>query len=188
MLAKTYFNSLCDQIEKLPKINLKNYGSPLDAGDWMSTMGRQFGSLWCLICYKYTRKTWSKAVRWSYKKSLYKYLDSESTVCKLNYSMTLRQCHTKEFISRMNIGPSIIQMLNNILLRRLQKRKFNIYLSLSSRTQAMLWVWIIKKVLRGSLSFWGVLQYSTTQSVKIMLKAQPMSVKILPCVLQLSTC
>ena len=48
--------------------------------------------------------------------------------------------------------------------------------------------WIIDEVLQVSLSFWEVFQYSTTQSVKIMLKAKPIAVKLLPCVLQLSTC
>ena len=34
MSSKNYIKSVCDQIEKLLEINLKNYGSPLDAGDF----------------------------------------------------------------------------------------------------------------------------------------------------------
>ena len=33
MSAKTYIKSVCDRIENLLEINLKKYGSPIDAGD-----------------------------------------------------------------------------------------------------------------------------------------------------------
>ena len=52
----------------------------------------------------------------------------------------------------------------------------------------MLRYWILDGLLRVSLSLWEVLQYSTTRSIKILLKAQPTEVKLLPCVFQLSTC